>query len=359
MSLMQRHLTSMDTAMANVISQKMGKYANLEHMQLTDGMKAGLSRYGINELEWNTLRRGIEDWSQLPGMSPEMGDLKSMLTVSGVDAMPDEVFAKYAKDSGMWKGDTAPSSQVIERARSELTGKMGAMISDHADISSSTGGVSERAFMYGNHDQNSFSGLALRLLWQFKSAIVKNYDTVMRSYLSNPNKPKGDWTKIARHALLGAGLYGTGELAKQTLSGQTPENPLTPQFAATALINSGFGGLAGDVMIGEAIRSGLNGDPGQFLQAAAGPVVGAGADVASMTARVAGYLGDANKFPANQLGRFVTQHVPFQNLFYTKAAFNYYVTDSIREWLAPGYMKPMNKTMRDKGQEFFMFDPNQ
>jgi hypothetical protein len=46
-------------------------------------------------------------------------------------------------------------------------------------------------------------------------------------------------------------------------------------------------------------------------------------------------------------------NLPFGNMIYTKAAIDYLVFYRLMEWLNPGYLERMERTMKDKqGTEF-------
>lgn len=366
-SLMQRHITAVDAAMADVLSRRLGAMTELDHSSLPPEAIQGLRRYGIGEQEWNVLRQGTEDWSQAAGVEPAHGRMDRMLTSDGVRAIPDEVIAKYAKGAGIFKGDGEVPAAIVTRARTDLEVALGSMISQHADSASSSAGLAERAWMYRNVDPNSMGGAALRMIWQFKSAMVKNYDTMMRSYYSNPNSPQGDWTKVARHVLLGAGLWATGETAKTLFEGKTPEDPLQPSFIAKTLLSSGAGGIIGDAIISEVTRASKASDIALgALKGFAGPSVSTGVDVLGILGQLGHReMGERVNFPGKEIGNLVTQNLPFQNLFYTKAAFNYYFANGIREWMDPGYTGRLSRAVSRKpglgggNQQYFMFNPTE
>lgn len=366
-TLMQKHVSAIDAAMADVLSRRLGQLTELAHEQLPVEVANGLKRYGIEKAQWEVIRKGTEDWSGLAGMDETVGPVNRMLNLDGIRAIPDEEIAKYVVETGKWKGEGAPPKSLLQRARAELEVAVGTMVNDHADAASSTAGLPERAWMYGQSDLNSWKGVSLRMLWQFKSAIVKNYDTILRSYYSNPAKPQGDFMKIGRHVVLASGLWAMGETVKTLFEGKTPEDPLQPSFIGKALLNSGAGGIIGDAIISEVTRSESSSDIAfGMLRGAAGPALSTAADVAGALGQLGYSLYDGRtKFPGNAIGRLVTQNLPFQNLFYAKAAINYYLMHAIREPLAPGYVGSQTRRVYETPgllgdrQEYFMFNPTE
>lgn len=365
-SLMQRHISAMDAAMATVLSRRLGRLSESAFEELPKEVVGGLSRYGIGKSQWELMRLGTETWADTHS-DAAMGRMDRMLNVDSMKAIPDEALANYVKENGAWKGEGEPPKSVLIRARTELEAAVGGMINQHAEAASSTAGLSERAWMYGNADMNTWKGLSLRMLWQFKSAIVKNYDTVMRSYYSNPMKPQGDFSKIAKHVILSSGLWAAGETAKTIFEGKTPEDPMQPTFIAKAVLNSGAGGIIGDTVLSELARSEKGKDIAfGVLKGLAGPGITTSADVLGIMGQLGYSMKDPHvKFPGNDIGRVITQNIPYQNLFWTKAAFNYYIANGIREWMAPGYLgnvvRRTNQTpgMLGDRQQYFIFNPTE
>jgi hypothetical protein len=350
-SLMDRHITSVDAAMATVVSRRLGQLSTLEYAALPKEARAGMLRYGLKEAEWKLLQKGVESWEGMPGMEKAAGDVSRMINVDSIQAIPRETISQYLIESGQWKGAVVPNEAVI-RARTELASKVGAMVNQHADAASSTAGLSEKLWMYGNTLPGTFSGETLRLLGQFKSAMVKNYDTLVRSKYSNPEKLQGDWTKVVQHVILGSGLWMMGDVAKSVFEGNTPEDPSKPSVIARALFASGAAGLIGDSILSESTRHTNSYDIAQgIVKGLAGPVINTSADVAGMLTQFGVHeVQGTEKSPGASLGRLITGNLPFQNLFYTKGAFNYYFANGIKEWLAPGYMGRMNRNLRQRGQ---------
>ena len=68
---------------------------------------------------------------------------------------------------------------------------------------------------------------------------------------------------------------------------------------------------------------------------------------------------DADKV-GRQLYKTISTNIPFLNLFYTKAAFDYLIGYQMMETMNPGVLKRMEKRMeKDYNQEFLFTKPSQ
>jgi hypothetical protein len=57
--------------------------------------------------------------------------------------------------------------------------------------------------------------------------------------------------------------------------------------------------------------------------------------------------------------RMARSNTPFLNMIYTRTAFDYLVTYRLQEWLNPGYLERMERTMKDKQGIEFLLRPSQ
>ncbi len=178
---------------------------------------------------------------------------------------------------------------------------------------------------------------------------------------------RGDWTKIARHTILTMGLYTFAESIKSLIEGKTIEDPTSFKFAAKALANSGAAGIIGDTILSEMVdKNGARNISNGLARGALGPGANTVIDAAGVllgTAKMA--FDDKARFPGSDLGKLVTQNIPFQNLFYTKAAYNYYFANGLREAMGPGFLGNLERGvaqtpgMLEDRQRYFMFRPSE
>jgi hypothetical protein len=367
LSLANRHRMAIDAAMATVVSRELGRLSEVSYGELLPQAQQALRRYGIDAKGWEVLRHATEDWTKTLGEDAGVGRIDKMMTIEAVENIPTEKLASYVKASGLFKGEGEVPASMIERARTDLKTAIGTMTHQMSSMASSSAGQAEYAKMFGNVNPNSWHGVALNLVLQFKSAMLKNYDTIMRSFYSNPARPNGDYMKITRHMALAMTAYTAQKTLRALIEGKTPDDPTRPGFIADAITSSGIGGMVGDALVTELFESDSAYDVAhKMLQRTVGPTISSAFDVAGILAQSGQSLVDGNTHvPYNQMGKVITQNLPFQNLFYTKSLYNYFISNGIRSYFDNGFMfrlnKPLNRQhgMLGTDQEYYMNIGNQ
>lgn len=248
----------------------------------------------------------------------------------------------------------------------DLMLKFGSIVNDQVRMATTSPGQAERAMMYGRDDINSVKGAVWRAAWQFKSSTVKAYDSMQRSRFSNPEKPDGDWTKVAHFVLMSMGLYTLQDQAENLLNGKTPENPATPEYALKAMVASGAGNVIGDALVSALAENTSAFGMSQAILRSAIPSATRAVDAISAAATTARSMVDEKtEFPGMTVGRVLTQNIPYQNIFYTKAMLHFYLLNGIREELGPGFLGTLERNtakkhgLFDERQEYFMLRPTE
>lgn len=166
------------------------------------------------------------------------------------------------------------------------------------------------------------------------------------------------------------GMMAYGALAvqmREVASGKQPLDMTTPEFWVKAFLVSG----AGSIMV-DLVNSGFDfeklaaGDPNydggnKLLQYIVGPVLAAGADLASNLgntayAATAGKPGSLRKALAKDLD-MASRYVPLRSLWYTKLAMQRLLVEQAERAIDPSYEHRLRKQQRDlmrrTGQEFW------
>lgn len=328
LNLLNRHVDAMRNAMGTVTSNMLADFAGKSHEELSPQFKQGLARYGITAPEWEAMRQATEDYNGHKLMTPE-----------AIHALPDDVVTQYLTDSKQHITEGEPSKQALDYGRSQLSTKLGTLINEHADLASAHPDLRQRAFLYGDTNINQGHGMFWRLMMQFKSAAFTTADVYRRGYFSGQS-PKGDFVGVAQHLILGAFLYTLGEYSKQLAAGKTPEDPMTPQFAIKMALGSGFTGAYGDVLLSGLDRPGIDNKAMAVAEGILGPTIGTGVEAAAIGGQyIAQGMGEkAQKNLNSKATSLLIRQIPGQNLFYTKALFDYYLANQLREFMGPGYL---------------------
>lgn len=261
------------------------------------------------------------------------------------------------------------SENQVLRLPNDLTDlilKTGAIINDQATMATTSPGSREISIMYGRQDINSWRGVMNRAFWQFKSSTMKAFDTMARSYYSNPEKPQGDLKKVMKFVLLSMGLYTMQRQAEDVLSGKTPEDPRTPEFALKAMIGSGATSVLGDTLTTELTENqGAQGFATGLLRSAI-PAVTRAADITATGLTAAkSVVDEGTKFPGRDVGKQIAQNIPFQNVFYAKGLLHAYFIDALREEFGPGFLGSLERNVSkkpglfDESQQYYMFKPTE
>jgi hypothetical protein len=135
--------------------------------------------------------------------------------------------------------------------------------------------------------------------------------------------------------------------ARDLAYGDQPRTPKNTgdafKLAGAAIAQGGGLGLLGDYLFGEINRLGAG------ASSAGGPI---GTDVGRLYEiynRTMRNIGDDKHSPGDvwpELARFGLGHIPFANLFYTKAAFDYLVAYHMFEAMKPGWYRRTNELMK-------------
>lgn len=345
LTLMNRHVNSIRAAIGTVVSADLGRISHLDHAELTPRWQQGLLRYGIGEAEWNVLRRGAEDW----GIS-EAGFKRSgkLLDSDGIAQIPDEFIENYMRKTQTLSGEATPDKLFL--GRKQLEYKLGSLINQHADFAESRPGTRQKAFLYQGTSINEGTGQLYRMLAQFKGATLMSADSYRRAFHSG-GAPEGDWQAIAEKGVYGMFLWSIGHYAKEALMGKTPEDPADPKFIAQAMVGSGAAGLFGDVLAAQTMAPGgargreVENMTFELLKATAGPLLGDVAETAALgTQYLKSALSRGEKAPNLKAVKQGLSLVPFQNMWFSKAAFSHYVGNSLKEFVGgSGYLSNLER----------------
>lgn len=359
----RRHAEASKAAMAVFVSRDLGRMADTEFAGLPARFKNTLSAYGLNEHEWNFFRENADEWAK-------GGAFKgAFLQPESAHTAPKESVIAYMKAAGKFTAEGNPSGALVKKSRTDLSNALGSLLNDHAAYGSTTASTRQKAFMYRGLSVNDTWGMMARLFWQFKAASLVSLDSYRRIYYAGGG-PRGDWAGVAQ--TMGAVMFwwSMGEYARQALEGKTLEDPATVSFAGRALLASGAGGLASDVILGAArqegvMASGMGAVSGVMGPAAslAGEAIGIGKEY--LQTAMHHYQGTGfENFPNRKMADFVAKNTPGLNLMGVGTAFNHYVMNGVREFLDVGYLGHLEQQvmqtpgLTEERQRYFMLNPN-
>ena len=345
------YVDNMQVAEGTVLTSMLGDHSTLLHSDLPKSWQQGLARYGIDENKWNVMRLARETWD---------GD--THLTPEGIENLPDEAVENYLRKSGQWTSDKNPSQAALTKARDDMSIQLATMVNEHASLGTAHTDTRQRSFMYGDTNINDGMGQLRRMFWQFKAATQVSADVARRGILSGQT-PGGAYAGLASRMAMMAFFTAISDAAYQAAKGKTPEDPRSAAYVAKLAVGSGFAGVYGSVLEDALWQShGADDKMKSVMQQTLGPVP-------SMVAGAVGLAGQAvqdatggSRGPSklgSDAAKFALSNAPIgvNSLVWTKAAFDFYVGNALREFAGPGYLHALERSAEMHGQHYMFAAP--
>jgi hypothetical protein len=204
----------------------------------------------------------------------------------------------------------------------------------------------------------TIAGETIRFISQFKSFPIAFTQRVGGRTLYGFSKDASYLERTAHIGTLIAGMTMAGYLTvvmKDLVRGYwPPRDPTDPKTIAAAFVQGGAAGLYGDFLFSQSNRFG-----GSVLESAAGPTIGAAADLIELGLKSRDAIGDKiigeeAKAPYAEAVNLIAGNTPGASLFYIRPALDFLVLNSLRDAISPGYLRRQDTTRRkDYGQTRF------
>lgn len=288
---------ALDAGHAWAISNLMAEAVGRPFGELDETMRNTLSLYRLGEDQWDALRAAVR----------EVG-----------------------------RGESVIAQELIEDMETRISWMT--FLQDSVDTAIPKPGARERAIALGRARAGTVWGELARSIWQFKMFSL----TVMTRVIPRLVQ---DGVPGWAHYALGTMLMGYASMTVRDMaSGKLPQDPQRPGTWAAALVRGGGAGILGDLLLHDYGRYGRG-----FAEVAAGPVAGLVGDTAKIISGVVqGRDSSAEAF------RVAMSNMPFSNLFYLKSAIDYLFTYQVLESLNPGYMRRMERRLKEEGSGFWL-----
>ena len=266
----------------------------------------------------------------------------------------EKIATKISIEELMKKSTPQTHKNKITRFKDDLEDKLRMYYSDRAEHAVPTPGAREQAIMKQGQAPGTPLGESLRFIMQFKSFPItvltralgrELHGTGAKNLKESLTKGTGDIKGIA-HLIVATTIFGYLALvAKDFVKGRKPRDPNDIKTWVAAFTQGGGLGIYGDFMFGEFNRFGRS-----FTATAAGPTFGQFDDIAELYSRFI-----RGEDTAAKSVRFLMNNAPFINLFYTRAALDYFILYNIQEMVNPGYLRRLEQRVKEyQGQEFFI-----
>jgi hypothetical protein len=286
-----------------------------EHANFADlnrGDHGVLADKGISETDWQVWKRA----------EPELWHGKTpMLTPKSIMAIPDEALQDLGDPVSLRRqASTHLLAHVLEEAG------MGAMDT----------GPRQRVTMQMGTTPGTWGGELTRSALLFKSFAA----SMMMKHWQRAATQPGMGSKFGYLAPLivyGTVIAALGNQLRNVLLGRDPSNMASPAFWGAAALRGGGLGFYGDFFYDEFTEQNTS-----LAAALGGPMLTTGEDLWKLTgaAGIHALKGERTDEGGNLI-RFAKQNIPVLNLWYTQAAMDHILWNSMQDAASPGYLERM------------------
>jgi hypothetical protein len=327
-------VSSLKSGMTVGLARHYGMLADTVFNSLNIRERNLLKLYGIDEGKWNLLR-------SIKTLDVEN---KRYLTAEGVNDLSDEAIKKYVGRS--------LSEREIRNFKKDLELTWRNFLVDQAMHGTPEADASVRAFMNQGFEKGTGKGETIRFIGQFKQFPITIWKKIIGRELNSYGPDDNKFSTVS--GLTSMVILGTmfGYIAmsvKDMLRGRTPRDPTNLSTMLEALSQGGGLGIYGDFLINEIQNEYGN----NVFETILGPTA---SDLNKLRDIVMN-LNDPAK-AGKKFVQFAENNVPFLNLYYTKAAYDYLIGYQIKEFLDPGFFERMRQRHEEKrGQSYFLKPP--
>lgn len=270
-----------------------------------------LADKGVTEDDWQVWKRAEpEKWGQF-----------DMLTPKAIHAIPDEALKDLGDPMALRRhAATNLLAHVLEEAG------MGAM---------DTGGRQRVALNFGT-TKGTWGGELLRSALLFKSFAA----SMMMKHWARAATMPGMGSKfgyVAPLIVYGTLIAALGNQLRNVLAGKDPTNMASVPFWGSAVMRGGGLGFFGDFFYDEFTEHDTS-----LAAALEGPMMTTGEELWKLSgAALIHHLKGERTDEGGNLVRFGKENIPVLNLWYTQAAMDHILWNSMQDAVSPGYLDRM------------------
>jgi hypothetical protein len=335
----------------------MGKQRGKAFAELGPGETRTLQSFGIGDAEWALLHKA--EWNRAgdevyltPDVATKISDADMQAYITGRGTISERAAARVPPGVA---GPAEANAEAIARAKQDLGLKLWAYYSERGQFAVLEPGHKEKAILYQGTQSGSPLNNFLRLFLQFKQFPTT---TITKAWGADVYGGARGMDRVTGIVELMVGSTIAGVMANylnQFVKGQDPNAPWKshPYNAMiSGFLRGGAASVYGDFLLGEWSRHGQ-----QALETAVGPTFSQLNQVFEIWADLTHMKKGAAT--ASLAARMARNNLPFANMIYTKSAIDYLVYNEFMEWLNPGYLDRMQRTMKDKSGTEFWLRPTQ
>jgi len=311
------------------------KQKNLSFDQLNKPLQDFFKLYNIDSTKWNVIRK--------TAMS-KADDGTEFINISELSNMSDADIKKITSMDDLSKSE-------LQMEKEKFKYSVSGMLLDRSIYAV----IEPDARTKGTMTQGTLAGTgmgeAMRFLGQFKAFPIAVVNKVLGREIAFLRKGKnqdiGRGIRGITALMITSGMFGYMSMSlKDLLKGKEPRDPNQPKTIMAAFLQGGGLGIYGDVLFKE------QRDAGSVAAGLIGPFPTTVIDLGlALKYAITGEGGKAGRAAY----RTISSNIPFLNLFYIKAAFDYMIGFQIMETMNPGVLKRVEKRMKDDYNQEYLF----
>lgn len=327
-----------------MLSHDLAQDAGLAFARLDPRRQRVLKLYGIDQGLWDMLRKGRLD----------AADGRKYLTPEIARDLGEAEITSYLKARGR---QVTPG--MVAQFRDEAEEKLRTYFRDRVQYAVLEPDARTRAILYQGNAAGTPVGEVLRCVMQFKSfptaflqrivgrEIYGRGDAglgqgLLHAFLKNQHGEANNLAAI----FIALTVFGYGSMtAKQLAAGRTPRDPADPKVWLAAAAQGGGLGIYGDFLLGEKSRMGSS-----FFSSLAGPAGTSLEGVYNLYQNIK----EGTDVRAEAF-RLFFNHMPGNNLFWFRTAFDHLIANQFYEHVNPGWIARMRRRIkRENNQDFWL-----
>lgn len=310
--------------------------------QVSKGDMRMLDSFGITGGDWAVWKLAqLEDYGH--GNS-------SMLTPEGIARIPDQALER----AGLMQAGAGP--QVAQDIRRQAIVKLTGALHSESRLAILEPGWGQRAATVGGLRRGNVRDELVRSFYQFKQFPLAQFQAIWD--LTMARQTVGGKAGMLSAIMIMQTLAGAMMLQVQSmLSGLDPRPMDEWKFWAAAAMKGGTLGIYGDFLYAQSGTTRYGSGPLEIL---AGPTIGSAATAVTALVKAGNAASEGKD---THLGASVVNlgkgFVPFQNLWYTKAATDHILFQNIQEILSPGYLANMRANAARQFRQDWWWEPGE
>ena len=328
---LNRWISSLKTGMTVGLARHYGMLADTKFGDLKIRERNLLKLYGFDEGKWDMLR-------SIKTLDVEN---RRYITAEDVDSIPDDVINNYLgrklsqRELRNWKRDFEMTwrNVLVDQAMHATPEPDGAV----------------RAFMHQGQEKGTIPGEGLRFLGQFKSFPISIWKKIIGREMKSYGPEEGKLANITglTSMLMLSAMFGYIALSvKDMLRGRSPRDPTKGSVLMNAFAQGGGLGIYGDFLYNEF----QNEYGGGMAESIMGPTFGDGIKALNVIFNI-----NEPAKAGKKLVQLAEVNVPFLNMYYSKAAYDFLIGYQIKEFLDPGFFSRMEARHEEKrGQTYYL-----